>query len=355
MPTSRYLRSNAYMMAVWVLWCVWATPARVNGQSKDFLESLAECTEMIVDGRTLRQGLRRVSEPSKINLWIDRQIDPTQPVSLGLMKGSRLELMKRIANQHDAVLGYTDNIVLVGRPVWVDGMTAATSKLELHRTSRSSIKWPKLTTPNEALKITLRQAQAKSDSKDLQELPHDLWPEYSFTSVNPRAVERLIRGQFAALATLEKLAESSIPTTIPLDNQPAFLELCKRELSRQWKPDAPFVGPPAIRRQILQLMIVHFQSETPCNQVTDINAKLAKLYSFETRGRPFEGLMRFLAKTIDFEVAFDESIESKLQTPVVLAVKDQPLKAIFEELAGQIDGQVEFQDEKVLVSAAKLE
>lgn len=147
----------------------------------------------IADGKPFREGLHDIASQTKLNLWVDRLVDPTTPIDVGTVGPTVLGAIEKIAEGRGCVVMPIANVVLVGKPTWVDHTSAAIlawGELSRHK-DVSDFHWEDLTTPFEAL------TQVVGDEVRVNpELPHDLWPANSWSQLDRRVAITLILAQF---------------------------------------------------------------------------------------------------------------------------------------------------------------
>ncbi|MEZ6135359.1 MAG: hypothetical protein R3C53_10660 [Pirellulaceae bacterium] len=146
---------------------------------------LQQPIRFVWDQQALRAGLQNLSKAHRINLWVDRRLDPTQPVSYAPPVGDTsphdsmlLSRLQQLAAQMNASAGVIENLVYFGPSEHVEQIQRAA--VVLHNTisqqdSRLAnearlLKWPELTTPQALLEIIEQQWSIQIEAK----LPHDL-------------------------------------------------------------------------------------------------------------------------------------------------------------------------------------
>ena len=230
-----------------------------------FRRLAAELT-VVVQGKSLRDALQQVADRASVNLWIDRRVDVSQTVASTdwaaaesqspRSQGERtvFDALARVASQANCVVFPVHDVVLVGRPTWVDQTAAAllraqqhyagpqeagqTGAGQVHATSSSydpagspppissadlpilvklsqlsrvvnlsmpagTVSWDRLSTPSEALRRTLggsigepAGADFAPAASDAMILPHDLWPAVRWTGLPRYAAATLVLAQF---------------------------------------------------------------------------------------------------------------------------------------------------------------
>jgi hypothetical protein len=168
--------------------------------------------QIAIDGKPLRELLRQIAGAAGFNLWIDRNIDPDQLVSLpGGQKTVFTSLVEacRASNAEVVAVG---NVVLVGQRQRIEQLAGAILALqreppmvanaaEKKTVAESEIRWPEATTPAEALRIVSGQAAA--------ELPHDHWPAVAWRDISPQVATLLVTSQFDLMPPTDGMVASN--------------------------------------------------------------------------------------------------------------------------------------------------
>jgi len=172
----------------------WPSAATADdfAQQSRFFAKLSAPMTSIVDGKSFRDGLSGIAKQAQINLWIDRKIDPTAPIEAGSVGQPVFASIQKLAAKRDCAVMPVANVLLVGRPAWVDRTAASVLSLQLKDDQgNADISWDDLTTPADAL------AQAAEGSVKVDpELPHDLWPATNWKQIDRRVAVTLVLAQF---------------------------------------------------------------------------------------------------------------------------------------------------------------
>ncbi|MCG8653522.1 MAG: hypothetical protein MI861_27035 [Pirellulales bacterium] len=159
-----------------------------------FFAKLSTSMTSIQDGKPFRDALMSLAAQVELNLWLDRKVDPTIPVSVGPAGPTVSQAIAKIAAQQDCVVMPIANVMLVGRPAWVDATAAALLAAEQQDTPRAvaDVRWQKLATPLESLQAATNQSDVRIEPA----LPHDLWPAVEWKQIDRRVAVVLILSQF---------------------------------------------------------------------------------------------------------------------------------------------------------------
>ncbi len=201
----------AWLLATWL-------PPQLCARADDFSPkasinvSLAKPMTSIVDGRPFREGLKRIADEARVNVWLDRRVDPSQVVEVGAVGPTVYAALEKLAASQGCVVAVNDNVLLVGRAAWVDRTLGSLLSIQKPSQARAAtFAWEDLTEPDEAL----RKVGGESiDGK----LPHDLWPSTRLAAVTPEVATVLILAQFdlqPAFADSTTLRFRTLPAVTP--------------------------------------------------------------------------------------------------------------------------------------------
>lgn len=130
----------------------------------------------------LRQGLSRLGEVQGVPIFLDRRVDPDQRLTLSLDAPSLRHALEALAEKLALGVSYFEPIVYLGPPAAASRLRtlAALRRDEFppqdrRRNLRKPPAWPALSAPREILRDLC--VEAGLSLKNLEEIPHDLWPE----------------------------------------------------------------------------------------------------------------------------------------------------------------------------------
>lgn len=189
MPSTRFLIFWTAMITLG--WDCRADDFSTQGR---FVARLSTSITLVQDGKPFRDAIDTLAERAGVNVWLDRKVDPTSPVSLGALGPTVSAAFRQLAESRDCVMMPVAGVVLIGRAAWVDATSTTLFSIRTNRQSSAlaDIDWPKLTTPQMALVRTVGDANAKVSPP----LAHDLWPAVRWKNIDRRVAVSLILAQF---------------------------------------------------------------------------------------------------------------------------------------------------------------
>ena len=158
--------------------------------------------------KPLRDTVQSLADRAEVNLWLDREIDPTTLITTGTEARTLYQAISAAARSAGASVTVVNNVVLVGREDWVKRVAGAVLS-NARGNDRRDIIWPDLTTPTDAA--------ASCVTSNQQPLPHDLWPAAHLTKIDETLVLLLVAAQFDLMPSTESAgsyAKLIVPDTI---------------------------------------------------------------------------------------------------------------------------------------------
>ncbi len=178
-----------------LLCCFFVLATADDFSSRDpFFAALTTPMTSIQDGKPFREALLAIADQVELNLWLDRKVDPTAPVAAGPVGPTVSAAIEELAARRNCVVMPVANVMLVGRPQWVDATAASLLSLQVdgNAAAVADISWDMLTTPESALKIAVNDESARVTPP----LPHDLWPANHWKQIDRRVAVTLVLAQF---------------------------------------------------------------------------------------------------------------------------------------------------------------
>lgn len=309
-------------------------------------------TNSVLDGQTFRVAMQKLADANQINIWFDRNINPSAMVTIGPVGPTVYLAMDQLARSQSCEAMPISNVLLVGRSAWIDRMTQA-----IFNTPRSAkgqlidLEWDALTTPSEALKRLPKHADNSGPS-----LPHDHWPETKLQQIPSGIAEILIRGQFAVnhddgLSESSRNGRPTVHRAYTLD--PPTLRAAITELPSV-VPDAELRKTStglSIRATVKDHRIITqwILSRHESHQDVDVNSDTFSLNRMSTSA---ENAFLQLAKIANLQCIIDDNAKLACKRMVTLEGKDVTLRFLMEQIAQQIGVELKWQPSTVTVTQA---
>lgn len=133
---------------------------------------------------SLRQRMDALARAQGVAIWLDRRIDPSQPVDFSSTGESLYAALQRLAAKLGAGVGHTDGIVYLGpRPTAAKFATLTALRIDEARKlppgpqaaflRKRAWRWPDLATPRELIAELAGEATVAVEG--MEQIPHDLW------------------------------------------------------------------------------------------------------------------------------------------------------------------------------------
>jgi hypothetical protein len=153
-----------------------------------FRRQLDAPVSLIWENRSLREGLTRLSQTCGVAIFLDRRIDPGQPISLTVREQPLETLAKQVATEARAGVAIIGPVIYIGPPEQASQLVALAAirrqdvsklpdeaKTRLLRTQ--AWQWDELVEPRQLLNELARQANVTVENAEM--VPFDLWPAVS--------------------------------------------------------------------------------------------------------------------------------------------------------------------------------
>ncbi|MCH1496162.1 MAG: hypothetical protein L7U72_13100 [Rubripirellula sp.] len=328
-----------------------ASAIDIFDESSVFNRRLSGANRSVLDGQSFRAGLTRLARANQINLWIDREVNPSSIIETGALGPTLLAAFEQIASTNDCVVMPIGNVMLIGRTAWVDQLTTHVLQLSASEMGEVvNINWDQLTTPSEAFSSIMLDSNAPS-----VQLPHDLWPENHWQEIHRGVAEIMIRGQFEdktlqngeqRLATTQ--ANQSLSRLYKL--QPKTLKAIDQELRVQFPKVRPrktatgvtIQGSASDHRSITHWLLERIQKPT--------SVKLdADTFSLKKISTSAENAFRQLAATANLQCEIHPSAVNACKGIVTLEGQDVTLRNLMEGIAKQIDVMIDWREAVIVI------
>lgn len=330
---------------------------------RDLLRSTDELTSW--SGQTLRDGLARLAETAEISIWLDRRVDPDQPLEFS-MQGSLEQRLRGLASQLGLGLCYVETVVYLGPPELTDKL-ATVAALRSHAVRAGSkepgkswgraqpAQWESLTTPREL--IERWAAEADVAVLGLELIPHDLWPAMQLPAL--RLSDRLSLVLAGFDLTFEPDATSKGIRLVPLPasvtiTQSYSLASTNAGLETQLKslhPAAKFqfdgskfrvTGAVEVHRDVQDLLRGRKLRPTP------IQAEGEKRFDLKVEA-PLEQVLKTLSRSFGLQLAVSPEIAPKLKERISVNVTQATRDELLAKVLGQVGLTFQIRDRSLIV------
>ncbi len=293
----------------------------------------------------LRDGLQTVADQQQIGIFLDRRVDPHQPVDFVRQLMPLDLLLEQLAAENGLRLGAVGPLLYIG-PANTTAKLATLTELKQEQarrlpadiarrlSRRQSWSWQRLSVPRELLAQLLDEHQLTLEGID--QIPHDLWPEVQLPPMS--VLERLI----LILAGFDRTVDWDEQGQLRIVELPDHVAISKSYPAQQlepfgdqltrWMPEA------VIRRTSTRVHIEttwenHRQldrmirnggrgPETPAGRA---------VYSLTPREAPVGAILREIAKQTGLRLVVDPAAADQLETRVSFSVKDVDLDTLLQK------------------------
>ena len=184
MTTDRPIR----IFVVIVVWCARLQLSAAGDSEFDESQRIRHVAQLKTSitwtGNTLREGLMRFAAVRKIDIFLDRRVDPNQTITISARDVTEDDFLGRVAELASAGLMQIGNLYYIGPRSTTENLAtvAALRREELRQyetdiTRRwfksQAMSWKKLTEPKILVRELVAENAIEIDSVD--QIPHDLW------------------------------------------------------------------------------------------------------------------------------------------------------------------------------------
>jgi hypothetical protein len=344
----------------------------------ELIDRLTTTIRTSIDQRPLRETLDQFARLGGYNLWVDRRIDPDQTVSLPAGPKTLFWALDQVATAAGAKVVAIGNLVLVGRPAWVDRLTGLIliNGDRFRQFPPATISWPEATTPAEAILAIgpLPEENGKRPkphgipADDDASLPHDLWPAARLQAIPRPLAKLLVESQFEpADDTADAKPNARDDERFDEDTPPAAKRLIVRypagphlaqlrgavaaaDPSAAVKPLAArdsveVIGSSAAHVAAIRALLSRPPSETPPK--IDIDRVR---FAFNLRGVQAGLAFQNLATAADHTLEVDPAAQAACLQLVMLQAEDKTLRQLVELIAQQVGVRATWGDHRLQIS-----
>jgi hypothetical protein len=350
----------------------------------ELIDRLTTMIRTSIDQRPLRETLDQFARLGGYNLWVDRRIDPDQTVSLPAGPKTLFWALDQVATAAGVKVVAIGNLVLVGRPAWVDRLTGLIliNGDRFRQFPPATISWPEASTPAEAILAIgpiPEENRKRPKPNDVPpdndaSLPHDLWPATRLQAIPRPLAKLLVESQFEpaddaanANASANANAKSNARDDERFDEDAAAKRLIVRypagphlaqlregvaaaDPSAAVKPLAArdsveVIGSSAAHVAAIRALLSRPTSETPPK--VDIDRVR---FAFNLRGVQAGLAFQNLATAADHTLEVDPAAQAACLQLVMLQAEDKTLRQLVELIAQQVGVRATWGDNRLQIS-----
>jgi hypothetical protein len=294
--------------------------------------------------RPLRDGLARLSQAYGVAVFLDRRIDPDQPITVSIHEKALEESLRTIAREAKADLSVFGPVIYFGPPDAARNLATlaalrrqdagkrnSDAKVRLLRSS--ALQWNELAQPRQLLEGLGKQAGVSFTNLDAIAL--DLWPAVSLPPLPWADRVTLVAVGFGMTFEIDERTISArlvpVPTSPHVENRytprgsaPELAAQLQRVM-----PDAQ------IRVEKDQLIVAARQEDHDKIQrlLTGQSVKTTKqtkpggekVYSLKVPNQPAGNVIQTIANSLGKQPRFSPAVAEKLRQNVTFEVNEMPL------------------------------
>lgn len=295
---------------------------------------------------TLRDSLARLGRSQRIAIWLDRRIDPDQPMDLAIDAAALEHALRTVAATVGCRVCYVDSVVYIGPPSTTTKLaTLAAIKRDaankLPPSARQQFqrkkawKWEEVTAPKDLLVDLAREAKVRVVEDE--RLPHDLWAAGDLPPLSVADRLSLLLAGFDLTFEISRDGTAIRPVAIP---EAVSLErsytprISLATVESKIAADFPDVR---IRRTGNRLTIVgSFEDHDMIARLLRGETVRRKMgppaetnYSLTTTS-PVGGILKEIARRAKLDVKVDPAVAPLLQERVTVEVQQATLRQLLD-------------------------
>lgn len=173
---------------------------------------------------TLRPSLASLARSQQVAIWLDRRVDPDQPVEMGIHDVSLRQALRIVAGRIGCGVCFVDSVVYIGPPSITEKLATLAAMRrdeaqQLPTAARTKLQhaqpwtWDEASAPKELLAAIAEEANLKISEAD--RLPHDLWAAGDLPSLAVTDRMSLLLAGFDLTFDIAKDGSAIRPTPIP--------------------------------------------------------------------------------------------------------------------------------------------
>lgn len=314
-------------LPIWILvlsgWTMLATPAMPANEfdwltGPRFEQQMESPIESLHWGANpLRRALQSLARSQRVAVFLDRRIDPGQPIDFSVQNQPLRVVIQHLADSLQIGACYIGPVVYFGpRPTTeVLEATVELRRREIQRWPSAFAKrllearptaWPELAEPRQLIQDLGERSQLEIEG--LQRVPHDLWPAADLPPLDFAEHMSLLLAGFGL--TFQPVADAPRIQLVPLPVAETKDRIAKGPATPPRQPpgkkDRP-VGKPAV----------------PGSEVR---------YTLEIQNQPVGPVAQALTSQLGLQVEIDPTAQDRLDRRVSFHVKEATLDALLQAL-----------------------
>jgi hypothetical protein len=276
----------------------------------------------------LRNALGSLARSQRVAIFLDRRVDPEQPIDFSIRNEQLRDVIQRLARSLQLGVSRVGSVVYLGPPETANvlGGIVELRRSEIRRWPTTTSKrlltvqpvaWPELAEPRELILQLARQSQLEVDG--LEQVPHDLWPAADLPPLDFAEHLSLLLAGFGLTFEVSEAAPRIRLTAMPTSGSGVSAD----------------IGSPVERRK---------RDQSAASPKTPPAAGAQVRYTLEVKHQPVGAIAKALAERLELQIDYDPQIRDKLQELVSFRVHevtlDDLLQALFQPagLTYRIDG-----------------
>ncbi len=299
----------------------------------------------------LRDALASLSATQRVAVFLDRRVDPEQPIDFSSQDEPLAQLLARLAAELDLGTCRIGPVVYFGPP---ETAAVLPTVVQLRREERESfspvigrrlsrelpLEWPKLTAPREL--IGRLAEEVGLGVRDLERIPHDLWPAVELPPLDFYQRMSLVLAGFGLTFQFEddvRLRLVELPERAELQRDhpmPAHLAARIEARLRQAYPVAEVArqgGGLRVRApwEVHQAIEGWLQGDIPRSPRGPVRPSEVR-YTLEVQNQPVGATAHALAQRLELELRYPPELEAQLQQRVSFRVEEVTREQLLEAL-----------------------
>ena len=335
----------------------------------DFYAELAAPCRVSAEGIGLRELVSKISATHKVNIWLDRRIDPSLTVSSGKAGQSVEQTLVASIAGHSLGLAIVDGLVIIGpgeEPILIansillarQNLRAASTRLSA-LVERHDLSWQQLDSPVEVCRqiSSVWNVPVQADS-----MPHDLWAAAEFREIDGASMLELVASGFglqvdwAGASDSIGFREGKRPAHVVRKYSSRLVSAADKSLLKRLDSQFKF-KPQGAHAQVAGNALVHHELQKqihssgrkkPAGNGSPTERPLEKRFSGNLKNYCRE-ILKFLAGRAGFELDIAAASDNRLARVVSVSLNDTQVTEIVRQICAQAELECEFREDTVII------